>query len=319
VSERVAAGVGYREMLGEAGYVSAFVVLSLMCVEIGRVAGLPTPVVAAAVVALTGGYAWFARSAGRPIYILLILLMVPLAITELSTDSWITALMEPQLRAVGLQAGWLLVYTAGLMFVIRLFAGSVVQVLNPVGALALASALAAAGLSWLSVASGAALLAAATLYGIGKSFFWGTSLALVSERFPKGGAVTVNVVAGVGMLAAGIIGASLLGTVQDRAIAEGLVKYDAVHGARLAESYLGAPRRGAFGEYRGLDQGALTRARQSDRAVVSGIVDASKQHALHDVAKLPMLMLVIYLGLLGFFRMRGGYRRLELAPGPAGL
>ena len=37
VSERVAAGVSYRDMLAEAGYVSALIVASLIVVEIGRV------------------------------------------------------------------------------------------------------------------------------------------------------------------------------------------------------------------------------------------------------------------------------------------
>ena len=56
VSERVAAGVSYREMLKEAGFVSAFVILSLMCVEIGRVADLPGTLVVFAVAALTAFY-----------------------------------------------------------------------------------------------------------------------------------------------------------------------------------------------------------------------------------------------------------------------
>ena len=76
--------------------------------------------------------------------------MIPLATTELSTDSWISSLMQPEMAAIGLQAGWVLVYTAAIVFVIRLFAGSVVKLLNPLGTMAMASAAAAAGLFLLS-------------------------------------------------------------------------------------------------------------------------------------------------------------------------
>ena len=43
-SERVAAGVSYREMLAEAGFVSAFIVAVLMVLELGRVFGWSTTV-----------------------------------------------------------------------------------------------------------------------------------------------------------------------------------------------------------------------------------------------------------------------------------
>ena len=110
--------------------------------------------------------------------------MIPLAITELSTDSWISSLMEPEMRGFGLQPGWVLVYTSAIVFVIRIFAGSIIHWLKPLPVLALASALAAAGLFMLSGAGGLALLAAATLYGVGKSFFWGTSLGCLFGTVP---------------------------------------------------------------------------------------------------------------------------------------
>lgn len=318
VSERVAAGVGYREMLAEAGYVSALVVLSLICIEIGRVADLPGTVVVAAIALLTALYAFYARSAGRPLYIVLVLVMIPLAITELSTDSWIVSLMEPELARWGLQAGWVLVYTSAIVFVVRIFAGAIVHLASPLGTLALASLLAAAGLFWLAGASGAALLVAATLYGIGKSFFWGTSLAVASERFPKGGAVTVNLIAGAGMLAAGIIGASLLGSIQDRSTEQALLAHDRASGTVFSQAYLSPPKHGVFGSYRGLDNVAVAGAPAADRAVVGDIVARGKKSALRDVALLPVLMLAIYLALILVFRARGGYRPVVLTPAVKG-
>lgn len=313
VSERVAAGISYREMLAEAGYLSALVILSLMCVEIGRVADLPAMAVIAAIAALTATYAFYARSAGRPLYVALVLIMIPLAITELSTDSWIVSLMEPELRRWGLDAGWVLVYTSAVMFIVRLFAGSIVRLATPLGTLAFASALAAVGLFWLAGATGTALLAAATLYGIGKSFFWGTSLAVASERFPKGGAVTVNIMAGAGMLAAGIVGASLLGSIQDRSTEHGLENHDRIHHSQFSSNYLSASKHGIFGEYRALDPVAVKHAPAAERAAIEQIVADGKKGALREVALLPVLMLLIYLALILTFRVRGGYRPVQLA------
>lgn len=313
VSERVAAGVSYRDMLKEAGFLSAFVILSLMCMEIGRVAELSGFAIAFAVAALTAVYAYYARSAGHPLYIILVLVMIPLAITELSTDSWIVSLMEPEMARWGIEAGWVLVYTAAIVFIIRLFAGSIVRVATPLGTLAVASALAAMGLYWMAGANGAALLLAATLYGIGKSFFWGTSLAVASERFPRGGAVTVNVMAGAGMLAAGIVGASLLGTIQDRSTAAGLAAYDRAHETRLADSYLSDSKQGVFGSYRALDGAALANAPQAEKQAIDTVVVEGKKGALREVALLPVMMMLIYLALILFFRARGGYRPVTLA------
>ena len=49
------------------------------------------------------------------------------------------------------------------------------------------------------------ILIAATLYALGKTFFWPTTLGTVSEQSPKGGALTINAIAGVGMLGVGIL------------------------------------------------------------------------------------------------------------------
>ena len=57
---------------------------------------------------------------------------------------------------------------------------------------------------------------AATLYGVGKTFFWPTTLGLVSEQYPRGGALLLNAIAGVGMIAVGTIGGPAIGTLQDK-------------------------------------------------------------------------------------------------------
>ncbi|HMI19148.1 MAG TPA: MFS transporter [Sphingomonas sp.] len=307
-SERAAAGVPYRTMLSEAGYLSALIIVAMMMLEIGRVFSLSGTLTLVLIAALTIVCAYYARSAGRPLYVILLLLMIPLAITELSTDSWISSLMQPEMGRIGLQAGWVLVYTSAIVFVVRLFAGSIISRLTPFGTLAIASGLAAVGLLWLAGASGSALLAAATLYGIGKSFFWGTSLAVASEQFPRGGAVTLNVMAGSGMLAAGIMGSVLLGTLQDGAVARKV----ATGNSHLAATYLTEQRTSVFGSYVALDAKKVATAPPADKAALATVELAGKKSALTAVARLPILMLCVYCALILIFRRRGGYRRVTL-------
>jgi len=308
VSERVSSGVDYRTMLGEAGFISAFILAALIMLEVGRVFALSTTISMGVAVALAVVYALLSRSPGRPLYILLVLLMMPLAVTELSTDSWISSLMAPEMSKLGLQAGWVLIYTSALVFVIRIFAGTLIKWLNPLGVLAMASALAAAGLFLMSGATGMAILAAATFYGIGKSFFWGTALGVASEQFPKGGAVTINMLAGGGMLAAGIVGSVLLGAAQDNSTQRGLAAYDAKTGSALTQTYLSQEKVSVFGTYKALDEAKVAAAPEADKAVLDGLGASAKKDALKEIALLPVLTCLIFLGLVLWFRRRGGYR-----------
>jgi len=312
VHERVSAGVPYRAMLAEAGWVSAMLVSALVVVEIGRVFLLPVWLQAGLIAAATGIYAAYTRSAGRFLFILLLLVMVPLATTELGTDSWITSLLEPEMSALGLHPGWVLVYTSALMMVLRLSAGPLVHRFSPLGLLAICSAIAAVGLYGLSMTSGAALLIAATVYGLGKSFLWPTSLGLVAEQFPRSGALGINVVAGVGMLSVGILGSVFLGAVQDRAIGEALSRHDEVNGTELHARFFTLDRRGIFGQYRSLDDAKVAGADAGSRGAVAQAVASSKREALRSVAVLPLIMLGVYLVLIGWFRSRGGYAAQEL-------
>lgn len=317
VSERVAADVSYRDMLAEAGYISALIVAALIVIEIGRVFAWPMTLQIVLIAGLTGAYAFYAKSPGRLLFIIMLMIMIPLATTELGTDSWITSLLEPEMVRMGLQPGWVLVYTSALVLVLRLFAGPLVHRFSPLGLLALCSAIAAVGLYSLSVATGAAVLLAATLYGIGKSFFWPTSIGFVAEQFPRGGAITMNVLAGVGMLAVGIVGSVLLGSIQDRAIGTSLAAHDSQHGTQLHDTFFTSEKTGVFGRYRALDEAKLAGSDDDTRAVVNSVVTGSKKTALQSVAILPLIMLGAYVLLMLYFRRRGGYRAVAL-PTPAG-
>jgi len=322
-SERVSAGVSYRDMLAEAGWVSALVVASLIVLEMGRVVavwmgieGDPSVtfriVQIAIILAITAAYAYWARSPGRPFFILMILVMIPLATTELGTDGWISSMMAPAMSTIGLSGGWVLIYTMSLVLVLRLFAGPIVHKFSPVGLLAISAVIAAIGLVWLSASTGIALLAAATFYGIGKAFFWPTSLGVVAEQSPRGGAITLNVVAGVGMLGVGIVGSVLIGAIQDGHMKSGLADYDKSNGTTLESTLVTKPNTSVFGSYLALDSDKVAGSAPDIQAVVKKVDVDSKLDALRTVAVLPLIMFLCYLGMILYFRGRGGYKPVVL-------
>ncbi|MEI6891407.1 MAG: MFS transporter [Pontiella sp.] len=138
----------------------------------------------------------------KPLFILLFLLMWLTSAVELGPDQWFPALME---ELTGMEGIIFLCYTAGLVFVIRFFGGGLVHRFSPMLVLLACSVLTFIGLFWLGAlktgASAAVAFTAATIFGIGKSFFWPTMLGIVAERFPKGGALAMNLMGGAGMAA----------------------------------------------------------------------------------------------------------------------
>jgi MFS family permease len=306
VSERVTAGVSWNAMLAEVGVLGALLFSALTVAELGRVFDWSFGLRLALIAAMTLAYGFAARSPGRPLFLLLVLMMIPLATTELGTDSWITDLMGPQMQQLGLAPGWILVWTSLLMMMLRFFAGPFVHRLSPLGLLAAGTALAAVGLSLLSHAAGLAILAAATVYGIGKAFLWPTMLGVVAERFPRGGAMTLNTVAAVGMLSVGIVGAVFLGRMQDGSIAQAVQRHDAEQGTTLARDYLTDERKSVLGTYRALDAGKVDAALPADKAVLDELRAQAKQGALRAVAVLPAGLAVGFFLLTLFTRRRGG-------------
>ena len=312
INERVAAGVSYKDMLKEVGIVGALIISTLISAEIGTRLGLPTWAIVTTIVVVTGIYGFYARSLGNGIFLLLMVIMIPLATTELGTDSWITSLMEPEFAKIGQDSLWLLIYTSAIMAVLRLFAGPIVHKLTPLGLLAISAIVAAVGLIFLSKASGIMILAAATIYGLGKTFFWPTTLGVVAERFPKGGALTLNGISGVGMLGIGIVGAVFLGNIQDKSIDKGVAAYDKEHGTSLHTTYVTQEKSGIFGSYKALGLEELANASEEDANTIQTIQDGAKKQALSTVAIFPVIMLICYIGLILYFRSKGGYKPVEL-------
>ena len=190
-----------------------------------------------------------------PLLILLLVLQVCVGFVELGTDSWIPKITNEIVTGQGL---YLFMWASGIMFVLRFFAGPIVEKINPFGLLFCSACLGAVGLyliglSAVAEASAAvfAVWAAVTIYGVGKSFYWPTMLGIVGEQFPRGGAITMGAVGGAGMLSAGLLGGPGIGYMQDYFASEKLQQLSSAtyerYAAEQTNQFL------AFPEVLGLD------------------------------------------------------------------
>jgi MFS family permease len=289
-----------------------------------------------------------------PLLLLLLLIHAMVGYVELGTDSWIQKITGTITASAG--TGILLfIYTNILMFTLRFFAGPIEHRLSPVGLLFSCAVIAAVGLTLLGNAVGVIMcLLAVTVYGVGKTFFWPTMLAVVSERFPRGGAVTLSAIGGVGMLSAGFLGAPGIGFQQDHYATAELKErapptYDRYVNPQ-DKHFLWFTTKGLDGERVGLlqleakaakgDKDAaadlkktLEQLRESKNPEQNKLAqwwDEHKNYASEDIepvneaglfggrmalkwtALVPTMMAVLYLFLILYFRLRGGYKRLEI-------
>jgi MFS family permease len=174
------------------------------------------------------------RETTKPLFLLLFVCMWMTAAAELGPDQWFPSVMGalvPKLQGV-----LFLVYTAGLMFLLRTF-GSGIAHKNPIGTLFVCSILTGLGLYWLgSLQPGTSAIvafAAATLFGVGKSYFWPTMIGVTAEQFPRGGALLISLMGGTGMLSVAVA-LPLMGARIDRLGPAAALQMVAVLGAILA-------------------------------------------------------------------------------------
>jgi MFS family permease len=324
VQERVTAGVSYRDMLKEFGWASCFIVCWFIALAVNEVCkafdinflmvGREFLCAAIWAVVPTLAFAFYIKALGRPMFVFLLLIMTLSATTELGTDSWITDLLTPAMKTLGIQAGWVLVYTSAIMVVLRLSAGPLVHKLSPLGLLAVCSAICGAGLLWISNAGAVAgiIFLAATLYGVGKTFFWPTMLGLVSEQFPKGGALTLNAIGGMGMIAVGALGGPLLGTLQDVAWDKNLNQASpAIH------QMVANPPETKYGmTYQPLDKAKIEKLPTADKATADDVIGKTSQSTIATFAILPAIMCACYIGLILYFKSKGGYKQIQISAPP---
>jgi hypothetical protein len=153
------------------------------------------------------------------------------------------------------------------------------------------------------------IFAAATLYGVGKTFFWPTILGLTSEQCPKGGALTLNAMGGIGMLAVGILGAPFIGYLQESSATKQLaVANPALYQTvTIEKNYL-------LGKYQAIDpvkSAAITDA--ASTATIANATTTGQFSALGKMALFPIFMLACYVALMVYFKTRGGYKPVQLA------
>ncbi len=307
-NERVAAGASYREMLAEFGLFGAAIAGFLVVKQFGMVFDWSTAVTWTVLIVLLGAYWAYCRSLGNLLIVFLCIVMLPLATTELGTDGAITGIMEEPLRDAGYNPLWVLIYTSAIMVVLRFFAGPIIKALTPLGLLATCSVLAIVGLFMLSQTVGlVAIFAAATLYGVGKTFFWPTMLGVVSEQSPRGGALTLNAIAGIGMLSVGILGGPFIGELQEQS-AESAINRE------LPGTYQQISTESSYflGQYTAIDESKVAALPPETASTVREVANDAKQGALAKVTIFPAIMLLCYLGLMAWFRSRGGYRPVSL-------
>lgn len=162
------------------------------------------------------------RACLKPMFFVWWICMWMTAATELGPDQWVGSLIT---NLTGMQGILILVYTAGIMFVMRFFGGQLAHKFSPVGLLTISAILSAAGLFGLaSVTTPVQAFLAATIFGIGKTFFWPVMLGVTSERFPKGGPLALAIIGGTGNLAVAFI-LPIMGGWYERAGAAAAFRY----------------------------------------------------------------------------------------------
>jgi MFS family permease len=139
------------------------------------------------------------KQAFHPGFLLFFVAMFLTSSSELAPGQWVDMALT---RTVGMRGTILLIYVAGLMFVMRHFAGPMVRRLSSVGLLWCSCLLASVGLLALSKANSPVTgFLAATIWGTGVCYMWPTMLASVSERYPKSGAFGMGIIGSAGALA----------------------------------------------------------------------------------------------------------------------
>ena len=258
------------------------------------------------------------REFAAPVLLMLLVLHAMVGYVELGTDSWITNIMNNVFPGTG-QGVLVFLYTASIMFVLRFFAGPIVEKINPLGLLFVSAILGCLGLLALGAAdlTVASVLVAATIYGLGKTFFWPTMLGVVGEQFPRGGALTLGAIGGIGMLSAGLLGGPGIGYTQDYYAAAKLQEDNPQVYEQVAADN---PNRFLFfPPITGLDGAKVARIQpdNADYEVVHNATIYGGQTALKVTALIPAIMALGYLILLIYFRMQGGYKAVVLSGGKA--
>jgi MFS family permease len=235
---------------------------------------------------------------------------------ELGTDGWIQNITGNILTPA--QGKILFVFTSLLMFTLR-FTFHFIETrlsVTPIGLLLMCAVLGAVGLFMVSgIETFAGAMVALAVYALGKTFFWPTMLAVVGDRFPRTGAVAMSIMGGIGMMSAGLLGGPGLGYAKDRFTAEHL---SATSPAVYEQYKAPVPSKFLFlDEVTGLDGTKLSAAQTAatktpeQKLVADASILGDRQTLVAD-AFIPVVMAVVYLLLLLYFKAQGGYKPLSI-------
>jgi len=316
-SEASIKGASMGEMFKDVGLLGALVIcylLSLFCAgNLGLSAGL-SYAVAGALLVVVGVITKF--SLGSILLFVLFITHALIGAVELGTDGWIQNITGNLFTSE--QGKFLFIWTSAIMFSLRFCAHWIEKnlKLSPIGLLLVCSILAVVGLRLASnMHTFTMALVALGIFAIGKTFFWPTMLAVVSDRYPRSGAVAISIMGGIGMLSAGLIGGPGLGYSKDRYAAEALQQtnpavYQTVK-TEVPSKFL------FFSPVNAIDGKKLAEAKEaSPRSEAQAAVVAADQKGDRMTLKadsfIPTAMAVIFLGIFLYFKTIGGYKVVRL-------
>lgn len=322
-SEAAEKGAKLGEMLKDVGILGGAVACYMISLFIAGPLGAPqwvSYVVAGILLVIVGVITKF--SFGSVLLCVLFVTHALVGAVELGTDGWIANITGNLFTSE--QGKWLLIWTSAVMFGLR-FCAHFIETklgLSPVALLLVCAVLACVGLNLTSGAQtvGMAFLAL-TVYAIGKTFFWPTMLAVVSDRYPGTGAVAISIMGGIGMLSAGLIGGPGLGYGKDRFAAETLQQ---TNPAAYAEAKAATPSKflgSIFSEVYAIDGKKLADAKaaaakpeatKAQKDIVAAD-QAGDRKTLKADSYIPAAMAAIYLCILLYFKSIGGYRPVHIA------
>jgi MFS family permease len=334
-SEASKKGLSLGDMFKDVGIAGGLVVCALLAIFFGNTLSLIMPAGTAKILGYVIGGACLVGMAvitkfsiGSMLLFALFIAHALVGAVELGTDGWIQNITGTILN--GPQGKFLFIFTSLVMLGLRFCAHFIEKKigLSPVGILLVCSILACIGLNLTSgVNSFFMAMLALTVYGVGKTFFWPTMLAVASDRFPRTGAVAISFMGGIGMLSAGLIGSAGLGYAKDRFTGEDLQKtnsalYEKVKAPTSSSFFF-------FSEGRGVDGSKLSAAQEAknkgkataeDIAICDSDIQGSRKTLVAD-SFIPAIMAAIYLALLLYFKSIGGYKPLSIdgdaGPAPA--
>ena len=318
-SEAAEKGLKIGEMLHEIGILGTAVASYMLVLFFQDALQLPDAAawtIGGAILVAVGLLTKF--SIGSVLLFVLFITHALVGAVEIGTDGWIQNITGNILTSK--EGKILFVFTSALMFVLRFSAHFIESKLkiSPIGLLVICAILAVVGLNMVSsVTTFSAALLALGVYALGKTFFWPTMLAVVGDRFPKTGAIAMSVMGGIGMMSAGLLGGPGLGYAKDRFTVEHLQEtnvalYEANKAEKPSTFLTFEPVIGLDGTKLAEAQGAEEKtAEQAELAEASIIGD---RKTLKADAYIPAIMAAIYILLLIYFKVIGGYKPLSISP-----